>query len=125
MAKGKFATAINCMDDRTQIPVIEFLKEKYGVAYVDDVTEAGPDRILDSRSHIVDSIKERVTLSVKKHDSHLIAVVGHHDCAGNPVDKEVHFRNIRDAMKRVSGWFDGVHVVGLWVDSKWAVHEIR
>ncbi len=37
-----FCTAINCMDGRTQLPVIEFLKNKLSVEYVDTVTEPGP-----------------------------------------------------------------------------------
>lgn len=40
----KFAAAINCMDGRTQVPVIEFLKNKYGVDYVDMITEPDPTR---------------------------------------------------------------------------------
>lgn len=35
---GKFATAINCMDGRVQIPVIEYIKSKYEVDYVDMIT---------------------------------------------------------------------------------------
>ena len=41
-----FCTAINCMDGRTQLPVIEFLKDKFGVEFVDTITEPGPVRIL-------------------------------------------------------------------------------
>lgn len=125
MPSGKFATAVNCMDGRTQIPVIDYLKRKYGVDYVDDVTEAGPDKILDSSSPIVESIKRRVAISVKKHGSHVIAVVGHYDCAGNPVNREIHLKNLGDSVRRVSSWFDGVEVIGLWVDKRWVVHEVK
>ncbi|HOP76783.1 MAG TPA: hypothetical protein PLD05_04790 [Thermogutta sp.] len=38
-----FATVVNCMDGRTQGPVISYLKERFGVDYVDNSTEAGPD----------------------------------------------------------------------------------
>ena len=41
-----FCTAINCMDGRTQQPVIEFLKDKFEVLYVDSITEPGPVHIL-------------------------------------------------------------------------------
>ena len=35
MDKITFATAINCMDGRVQIPVIEYLKKEFKVDYVD------------------------------------------------------------------------------------------
>jgi hypothetical protein len=46
MKKYKFATALNCMDGRVQIPIIEFLKKKFKVDYVDMITEPGIDKIL-------------------------------------------------------------------------------
>jgi len=125
MSHGRFATAVNCMDGRVQIPVIEFLKKKYGVDFVDDVTEAGPDKILHSHSKVVESIRRRVEISVRRHGSHVIAVVAHHDCAGNPVCKDTHLTDVKDSVKRVSSWFDGVEVIGLWVDRSWSVREIK
>ena len=83
---SEFATAINCMDGRVQMPVIEYMKSKYGIDYVDMITEPGPNKILSENKdkNSIDSIKRRVKISVEAHKSRLIAVVGHHDCAGNP-----------------------------------------
>ena len=47
VSRMKFATAVNCMEGRTQLPVIAYLKKKFEVDYVDMVTEAGPVKILD------------------------------------------------------------------------------
>jgi hypothetical protein len=41
-----FATAINCIDGRTQIPLIEFIKRNYAIDYIDLITEPGPNKIL-------------------------------------------------------------------------------
>jgi len=126
MADGRFATAVNCMDGRTQVPVFEYIRRSYSVDYVDMVTEAGPDKILgEGKSPLVESIKSRVAISVKKHGSRVIAVVSHHECAGNPVSKEMHLINLGDSIKRVSSWFQGVRVIGLWVDENWRVHEVK
>jgi hypothetical protein len=46
MRHGNFVTAINCIDGRTQLPVINFAQKKYGIDYVDMVTEPGPIKIL-------------------------------------------------------------------------------
>ena len=127
MSRKSFATAINCMDGRTQIPVIEFMRKKFRVDFVDTITEAGPDKILaENKDHAtVTSIKKRVEISAVKHRSKAIAVVGHHDCAGNPVDKDSHVKHIKAAMKTVRAWGYNIEIVGLWVDEDWKVAEIK
>jgi len=126
MAHGIFVTAINCMDGRTQLPVNEYLRNKYGADYVDTVTEPGPIKILAERTYLtqIDSIKKRVLISVEKHGSGRIAVVGHHDCAGNPVDQQTQLKQIAAAVKLIREWGLGVEVIGLWVDENWQVSEI-
>ena len=127
MSEGKFATAINCMDGRVQPPVTAFLKKKYGVDYVDMITEPGPNGILAANTNqaAIDSIKRRVGISTTKHGSKHIAIAGHHDCAGNPVDKDTHLAHIRSAIKAVKSWGVKAEVIGLWVDDKWKVSEVR
>jgi carbonic anhydrase len=84
---ARFGTAINCMDGRTQIPVIEWMRKRYRVSYVDMITEPGVDAVLaeNDDTRTIESIKRKVRISTEKHGSRLIAVVGHYDCAGNPV----------------------------------------
>ena len=127
MSEKEFATAINCMDGRVQLPVTEFLKNKYGVDYVDMITEPGPDGILAANKDkaAIESIQRRVAISTGKHGSKHIAIVGHHDCAGNPVDKETHLAHIRSAIKTVKSWGVKAEVIGLWVDDKWKVSEVK
>jgi hypothetical protein len=115
------------MDGRVQVPVTEFLKKKYGVDYVDMITEPGPNGILAANKDqpIIDSIKRRVGISTTKHGSKHVAIVGHHDCAGNPVDKDTHLAHIRSAIKTVKSWEVKAEVIGLWVDDKWKVSEVK
>ncbi len=42
----KFATLINCMDGRVQLPVSRWIKKNFGVDFVDTITEPGPNGIL-------------------------------------------------------------------------------
>ncbi len=44
--KKRFGTALNCIDGRTQIPIINWLKENFDVDYVDLITEPGMDKVL-------------------------------------------------------------------------------
>lgn len=125
-ASNIFATAINCMDGRVQLPVIEYMKSRYGVDYVDMVTEPGPNKILAENGDktTIESIKRRVKISVKRHNSKQIAIVGHHDCAGNTADKEKQTTHILSAIKIVKSWGLNVQIIGLWVDENWMVCEI-
>jgi len=127
MSHGKFATAINCMDGRAQLPVIEYLKKKLGVDFVDMVTEAGPVKALAENADrgFLDSVRKRIWVSVEKHHSQAIAVVGHHDCAGNPVGEAEQRRQIERSLAVVGSWDPGVEVLGLWVNGSWRVEEIK
>ena len=121
----KFCTAINCIDGRTQLPVIKFLRERVKVDYVDSITEPGPALILalQNNESLVESIKSRIQISIEKHHSLGIAVVAHHDCAGNPVVKEEQLKHLRLAVIFLKEEFS-MQVIGLWVDENWIVHEM-
>lgn len=127
MSHGNFATAINYMDGRTQRPVIEYMRNKYGVDYVDMITEPWPIRILaENRDEMVlNSIKRRVEISTVKHGSKRIAIVGHYDCAGNPVEEEIQLRQISKSIKTVQSWGFKGEIIGLWIDENWKVHEVK
>jgi hypothetical protein len=43
MMDFRFGTAINCIDGRTQEPVIDFMKQKYNIDGVDMLTFPGVD----------------------------------------------------------------------------------
>jgi hypothetical protein len=126
MSDKKFATAINCMDGRTQLPVIEWLKKEYDVDYVDMITEPGPNKILAEYTDktLIESIKRRVDISVHKHHSRVIAIIGHHDCAGNPTDKQNQINQINSAQRNISVWGFNAEVIGLWVDNNWKVEKM-
>ena len=44
--RKSFGTVLNCIDGRTQIPVINWIKENFNVEYVDLITEPGMDKIV-------------------------------------------------------------------------------
>ena len=122
-----FGTAINCMDGRVQLPVITFLKERFGVDYIDVVSEPGPNRILAERteSALIDSILHRVDISVEKHGSKSIAIVGHYDCTGNPTGKSEQLSHLQAAIDFLGNHYSGIDIIGLWVDDQWQVTEIQ
>jgi carbonic anhydrase len=126
MGSKKFATAINCIDGRVQLPVIDWLKTQFNVDYVDMITEPGPNKILadNKPSSLIESLQRRVEISVVKHRSLGIAVIGHYDCAGNPVEKDQQIHQIKTAVKTLQSWDFNLPVIGLWIDDQWVVQRI-
>jgi carbonic anhydrase len=121
----KFACAINCMDGRVQDAVKNYMKDNYGVDYVDMVTEPGPNKILADNldSAVIENIKKRVEISVGHHGSKIIAVVGHFGCAGNPTEKEEQIQHLKKAEVTVKGFGFDAEIVLLWVDGDWTTVE--
>jgi hypothetical protein len=122
-----FCTAVACIDGRVQLPVIAYLKKRFNVEYVDIVTEPGPNLILGELTNYsaMESIFERINISVKYHGSVGIAVMGHHDCYGNPGDKDKQIINIQASVRRIRLRYKDVPVIGLWVNEKWEVSEVE
>lgn len=125
MEKSKFATAINCIDGRVQGPVSAWMKEYFHVHYVDMITEPGLNRVLtQGPAEVVESIRQEVMISLRAHQSSTIAVVGHHDCAGNPVSPEERVEQIKKGVEVVTSWRLPVRVVGLWVNERWGIKVV-
>jgi carbonic anhydrase len=126
MRNGAFAAAINCMDGRVIEPVMHWMREQLGVDYVDMITEAGPDLVLNNGSpHQVENIKRRVLVSVDKHRAQTVAIVAHHDCAGNPVSLTEHLKLVQQGMDVIRDWVPGTQIIGLWVDKDGVVKRIE
>ena len=120
-----FCTVVNCIDGRVQLPVIAYLKNRFDVSYVDVVTVAGPVGVLSQSPESGDamSIFQRVDVSIGAHLSKGIAIVAHHDCAGNPLPDSEQRRQLQLSLEILSMRYPELEVIGLWLDSNWAVRE--
>ena len=121
-----FCTSIHCMDGRIQEPIIKYLKENYNISYVDTITEPGPNKILAENKNIisVNSIVKRIKISINSHDSKLIAISGHYDCAGNPVDKALQKKQTKTSILFLEATYPDIEIIGLWIDKNWQVNKI-
>ena len=125
MKPDQFATAINCFDGRAQIPAIDWLKINCNVQYVDLITEPGADNVLVQGSPaLVDSIEAKLKLSLRLHQSRVVAIVAHHDCLANPVSREEHWELLRQGVDVIHTWGVQVPIVGLWVNEWGAVDVV-
>ena len=114
------------MDGRVQLPVITYLQSEFGVAYVDVVTEAAPVGVLSEQpeSESARSIFRRVQVSIQAHASKGIAIVAHHDCAGNPIPAGEQQRQLQRCLQFLSTRYPKLEILGLWVDETRTVSEL-
>ncbi len=117
-----FATSLSCMDGRVQLPMINLIKQKYSVDYVDTITAPGIDKVIFDGN--IESIKKSVIISVSNHKSSHIVISGHFGCAGNPVSEEEHFTHIKKSVEIVNSWNLDADVVGVWIDENFVPHLI-
>lgn len=120
LEKGLFATAINCIDGRTQLPLISWIKKEFQVDFGDMITEPGFVRLLSlDKGEVSEGLREKIEISLKKHNSRLIIVAAHHDCAGNPVDKNTQLEQLKDAVELIKSWNLSAEVLGVWINENW------
>lgn len=120
-----FGCAINCIDGRAQLPVIEWVKFHSGVHYVDMITEPGADGVLSGEMKGgIEQIYKNLDISVKAHSPQIIAIAGHFDCVGNPVTTEEHSEMIGNSAKTIQGLYPSIRVVGLFVNEYGTVDVI-
>ena len=121
-----FCTSIHCMDGRIQEPTIKYLKENYGITYVDAITEPGPCKMLAENEDktSVNSIIERTKISINRHGSKLIAISGHYDCAGNPCDEEIQKKQIKESIRHLKDNYPEIKIIGLWIDNEWKINNV-
>jgi hypothetical protein len=118
------------MDGRVQSPIAEYGAKKYGVLYPDTITEAGLVGLLANNpsQDLLDSIKQKVLISVEKHHSKGIIVHGHQGCAGNPVEDGQHKEETKKAAEVIKSFVPSdLEVKPAFViktDSGWIVEEL-
>ena len=107
------------MDGRVQLPVILFLQKYFKAEFVDSITEPGPIKILADPAkwpEVVDSILNRVGISFEVHSSVGLALVAHHDCAGNPKSKIEQLEQLKKSIDFFRAQNPDMQIIGLWVN---------
>ncbi|MEO0162058.1 MAG: carbonic anhydrase [candidate division WOR-3 bacterium] len=73
------------MDGRVYRLAQEFIKQNYGVDFVDTITLSGACKVIakSMEQEVLNFVKRCLNISVNKHGFRLIAMVGYYDCAGS------------------------------------------
>lgn len=120
-----FGTVLTCMDGRPQRKVADYLIVSLGVRHLDTITTAGTIKHLVADTEQTDVLLNNAEISMNAHGSRHLAVVAHHDCAGNPVSDKTQREQVAAAVKRLSEMYPDIEVVGLWLNDKWIVERVR
>ena len=125
-----FFTSVGCMDGRSECTVAKWGRKKFGVEYADAITEAGLAGLL-SKDHLdkylIDSLTNKIKISLEKHHSKGIVVSGHEDCAGHPVSEKQHKEDILKSAALIHIMFSKVPVFAVYVkkvDGEWSVEKL-
>ena len=126
MAEGKFGTAINCMDGRVQEPVINWMKVRYGLDYVDMITEPGPIKLIAEQDpDALESILDRLEISIGKHNSNRgrrgrSSRLRRKSCLAEEQEEQIAF-----SVNYLRSLDLGVKVVGLYITDTWLVNVVQ
>lgn len=113
------------MDGRPQRKVADYLATSFGVRSLDTITTAGTVRHLAGDTEQTPILLDNLRISIEAHGSSQVAVVAHHDCAGNPVPDKTQIQQVRDAMAWLRDIHPGVEVIGLWLDEHGLLERVR
>lgn len=111
------------MDGRIQRKVFDYLQTTFGVRNVDTITTAGTVRHLAETTEQTTTLLANLGVSLTGHGSTQVAVVAHHDCAGNPVSDKVQKEQIGTAVARLRESYPEAEFIGLWLDANLIVEK--
>lgn len=113
------------MDGRIQRKVSDYLTTSFGVRHLDTITAAGLVKHLAVDTHQTDALLSNLDMSTTAHGSRHVAIVAHHDCAGNAVADKTQRQQVASAVTWLSDRHPDLEVIGLWLGDNWIVERIR
>lgn len=126
-----FFTSVGCMDGRSEYAVAKWGREKFSVKYADAITEAGLVGLIAGRKPdegLLNSLKNKILISIEKHHSKNVVVSGHQECAGNLVSDSRHKKDVLKTAEVINAIvLDKAKVIPVFVkrnNMDWTVEEL-
>ena len=131
LSNDTFFTSVGCMDGRSECAVAKWGRKKFGVEYADAITEAGLVGLLAEDhldKYLIDSLVNKIKISLEKHKSKNIVVSGHEDCAASAaVSEKQHKRDVLKTAELIRLMFPKIPVLPVYVkkiNDSWTVEEL-
>jgi carbonic anhydrase len=116
----QFALAITCIDGRDKRPLTDWMKQRYGVHYVDLITEPEPDTtLLRGIPGIIENVQQKLRYAIAVHHPTVLAIAAHYDCGGNALSAAVHQDQVQRVANLLATWNLHIPIVGVWLDEQW------
>jgi hypothetical protein len=126
VGRMRFGTAVSCIDGRVHLPVINWMRDMLSVDYVDLVTHPGVDGLLaDEPERASRLLRASIDISIQRHASPVLALIGHHECAANPGTAETHREQLLRGVRALQEWNLGVKLIALWLNAECQIEVIR
>lgn len=132
-ASETFFTGVGCMDGRIHEPVREFGQKQFEAKYMDTITEVGLVGLLAKGDQkLLNSLNNKITISLEKHHSRGIIVHGHQECAPlSGVSDDEQKDDVQRSVEKVKSLIgSAVSVIGVFVKrdqqskTDWIVEEV-
>jgi len=125
----RFATLLTCIDGRIQRPLDNWARQHLAVDYLDVITEPGPDSaVTTTDDNGLANLLRKVEVSRTAHRSTALVVVGHSDCAANPVADDEHHEQLHRAAVRLARHLPATRILAVHAgqcgDDCWQPHLI-
>jgi hypothetical protein len=102
------------------------MREMLSVDFVDLITHPGVDGFVAGDPRAAERLlRAAVEISVQRHASPVLALVGHHDCAANPGSAEVHREQLLQGLRALQAWQLSVKLIAIWVNAEWQIEVVR
>lgn len=111
-----FGVVVTCIDGRIQRAVQEGLRQWLEVDFIDVVTLPGADAVLAERPDEAPWVWHALQVSLVTHAAQRVVIVGHTDCAANPVTALAHSAQISQAVETLRDRLGVVEVEGMLLD---------
>lgn len=113
------------MDGRIQTRTIDQVMTRFGVRWVDNITATGVVQHLDGAVDTVgEGLLQSLSVSIRAHGITQVAIVAHHDCAGNPVSDEKQREQLARAVPTLGARFPDLEVVALFFDPRHGFEKV-
>jgi carbonic anhydrase len=121
----QFAVAVTCIDGRAKRPLADWMKQHYGVHYVDLITEAEPDTaLLRGTTALLEHVQHNLRYAINAHQPTVLAIAAHHDCGGNALSASDHQTQVKRVANLMATWGLNLPIVGVWLDEQWQAHIV-
>ena len=123
----RFAALIDCTSKAMGWEFFPYLREKLKVDYVDLIVPPKPNEVvlLFENKSIIETLKIKLLLSIQKHETALLVLVGDPSCKGKELPLEQFKKHVLQAAKLIKAWRLPVTILGLWQHKDQKIQEIQ